>query len=102
MEVLIKWLLKNLQSGGNVFHSNVKMARNTAEKTAVIKKLLCSILICYLKKKKPKQHNFKMFNHLNYFPSTDSEQYSFTFLIISVKIILFEYFTLLERFLALS
>lgn len=50
MEVLIKRIIKKLQSGGNVFHSNVQMERNIAEKTAVIKKSLCFIPICYLKK----------------------------------------------------
>lgn len=38
MEVLIKRNIKKLQSGSNVFHFNVQMERNIAEKTAVIKK----------------------------------------------------------------
>lgn len=38
MEVLIKRNIKKLQSGSNVFHFNVQMERNMAEKAAVIKK----------------------------------------------------------------
>lgn len=50
MEVLIKRNIKKLQSGSNMFHFNVQMERNIAEKTAVIKKPLCFISVCYLKK----------------------------------------------------
>lgn len=39
MEVLIKRNIKKLQSGSNVFHFNVQMERNIAEKRAVIKKI---------------------------------------------------------------
>lgn len=50
MEVLIKRNIKKLQSGSNVFHFNVQMERNMAEKAAVIKKkkTLCFISVCYL------------------------------------------------------
>lgn len=39
MEVLIKRNIKKLQSGSNMFHFNVQMETNIAEKTAVIKKI---------------------------------------------------------------
>lgn len=41
MEVPIKRIIKKLWSGGNVFHPNVEMERNVAEKAAVIKKNHC-------------------------------------------------------------
>lgn len=50
MEVLIKRIIKKLQSGGNVFHSNVQMERNTAEKTVVIKNYWASFQFVTLKK----------------------------------------------------
>lgn len=94
MEVLIKRnIKKKLQSGSNMFHFNVQMERNIAEKTALIKKKsLCFISVSYLKK----LHNFKVVSHLNYSPRRDSKQYAFGFLLTSLKITLFEYFTLLK------
>lgn len=44
MEVLIKRnIKKKLQSGSNMFHFNVQMERNIAEKTALIKKNHCAL-----------------------------------------------------------
>lgn len=49
MEVLIKRNIKKLQSFSNVFHFNVQIERNIAEKTAIVKKKsLCFISVCYL------------------------------------------------------
>lgn len=50
MEVPIKRIIKKATKWWDVFHSNVQMERNIAEKTPVIKKSLCFISICYLKK----------------------------------------------------
>lgn len=93
MEVLIKRNIKKLQSGSNVFHFNVQMERNIAEKTAVIKKNHSALFQLVTLKK---LHNFKMvknilknrFKAICFWLSTNF----FTFL----KITLFEYFTLLK------
>lgn len=43
MEVLIKRNIKKLQSFSNVFHFNVQIERNIAEKTAIVKKNHCAL-----------------------------------------------------------
>lgn len=93
MEVLIKRNIKKLQSFSNVFHFNVQIERNIAEKTAIVKKKITVLYFSLLPLKK--MHNFKMVSHFNYSPRIDSKQYAFGFLLTSLKITLF-YFA--ERF----